>query len=74
MNSKPCSMCCDMIRKAGIKTVMYSDTNGSIIKLKSHELDDTHVSKGIKLICRISEQYFRKKIHKLQRGINNKNK
>lgn len=73
MNSKPCSMCCDMIRKSGIKTIMYSDETGSIVKIKNKDLDEdfvkSHVSRGQKRIPPELEEYFRKKIRRIKRSI-----
>ncbi len=63
-------MCCDMIRKSGIKTIMYSDENGSIVKIKNQNLDDSHVSKGNKRIPPELEEYFRRKLRRIKRSIN----
>lgn len=62
-------MCCDMIRKSGIKTIMYSDEKGSIIKIKHQDLDDSHVSKGNKRIPPEFEEYFRRKLRRIKRSI-----
>jgi deoxycytidylate deaminase len=69
MNSKPCSMCCEIIKASGIKTVMYSDDDGSIIRLKSWELDESHVSKGVKVMQEMAGDYFRKGFAKIKRSV-----
>ena len=68
-NSKPCKMCLEFIRHAGIKTVYYSDSNGNIVKNKSNNIsmDDSCISSGTKLIERIDKHYLRTKIRKIKR-------
>lgn len=46
MNSKPCAMCSKIIKKSGIKKIIYSSDNNELIRLRSHELDESHFTKA----------------------------
>ena len=62
-----------MIRKSGIKTIMYSDEHGSIVKIKNKDLDEdfvnSHVSRGYKRIPVEFEEFFRRKIRRIRRDV-----
>jgi hypothetical protein len=50
MNSRPCEHCIDLMRQIGIKTVLYSSNNASIIKENVDEMKQDHTSFGYKYL------------------------
>lgn len=50
MNSRPCENCIDLIKKVGIKNVIYSTENNNLIKQSIEEIEqtNTHYSFGYK--------------------------
>jgi len=49
-NSYPCNHCINLIKMCGIKTVYYSieDNNGSLVKIKTKNLEMIHISSGMR--------------------------
>jgi hypothetical protein len=50
MNSRPCEHCIDLMRQIGIKTVIYSSNDASIIKENVDEMKQDHTSFGYKYL------------------------
>ena len=69
MNSKPCSMCREMILTAGIKSVIYSNDKGNLTKIKAIDLDGSHKSTGIRHLEITNREYLTKKINQFRRSI-----
>lgn len=65
MESKPCSMCTQIIQASGIGTVMYSTSEGSITRMKPEKLTDTRYSKGGRSFDETHPSFFRKKIKQI---------
>jgi hypothetical protein len=45
-NSKPCNACIDFMKVLGIKTVIYSNDEGQLIKEKLTDIESTHETLG----------------------------
>jgi deoxycytidylate deaminase len=41
--SKPCKHCCEHMKKIGIKTVYFSNDDGSITRTRVKNLNSTHI-------------------------------
>ena len=61
-NSKPCIMCCHLLKQFGIRRVYYSNDDGniSILNVKDLDLKDHEGTKSM-------EQYFKGKICRFKR-------
>lgn len=62
INSKPCIVCCKLIKRFGIKKIFYSDSNGNIVAKKSSELDDSHISFGTRVLLEHDPVLMNKKL------------
>ena len=49
-NSKPCSVCSNMLKKVGIRNIYYSTSDGSIIMEKVINLKTDHLSQCSQLL------------------------
>ena len=51
-DSAPCTQCCKMIQKFNIKNLIYSNSEGSLVKIRARDFSTTHVSLGNRAIER----------------------
>lgn len=45
VNSRPCMHCAEVLKSVGIKQVIYSDSDGGLVKEKMSRFTTTHVSR-----------------------------
>ena len=49
-DSAPCTQCSKMIKKFNIKNIIYSNSEGSLVKMRARDFHTTHVSLGNRAI------------------------
>lgn len=71
LDSKPCKMCLNMIKKAKIKTIYYSDSLGNIVrdKLSNMTEHECTTSKGVKFVEKHYGNYHRSQIRRLYKRL-----
>jgi tRNA(Arg) A34 adenosine deaminase TadA len=62
-DSKPCSMCINLMKAYGIKRVYYSDIDGNICFMKLNQIDcDNYFSQGLIVMIRQTSDIKTKKL------------
>lgn len=51
VNSYPCNLCIDIIRKSGIIKVIYSDDNGNMCECRTKNLEYRFITRATKRLC-----------------------